>query len=113
MACCARVQRIEKREAALALGDWYPERAFPVLLDLLRTTGSAWVRNGAALGLRDVGDPAAAAAIIPFIRDPETADSSLVYALETLDAREGIVALDRLVCRAQYSPASEAITALA
>ena len=94
-------------EAAVALGDLGDQRAVPVLIRLLRTTGSNRIRNGAAIGLRELADPAALHPLLEQIRRLENAGDTgtLIYALETLDARVALVDLARFLCEGGYEAA--------
>lgn len=90
--------------AAHALGDLGDQRAVPELLRLLANTEYGAVRNAAAVGLRELKDPAAAPALLRAIGDPRnvTNRGTLIYALETLDARSAVVDLARAMLDGNY-----------
>ena len=105
------VQRLDDSEeekvfrAAIALGDFGDPRAVPVLIRLLETTGSQRIRNGAAIGLRELADPRALEPLVRQIRAPERSTGTLIWALETLNARSAVVDLVRFVCEGEYEAA--------
>ncbi len=96
--------------AAHALGDMGDRRATPYLIQALETTNSWRVRNAAAVGLRELADPAALDPLLLQIRDPKNANAygTLLYALQTLNARSAVVDLASMVCNDEYEGALEA-----
>lgn len=66
--------------------------SFLLLIQILDTTDSMSVRNTVALGLRDLGDSSSVPSLIRHIKDPRNtiSNGTLIYALETLDARDAI-----------------------
>ncbi len=93
--------------SATALGDLGDPRAVPVLVGLLQMARSHRVANGAAIGLRELADPRALEPLLRRIRDPENWDynGTLIYGLETLDARSAVVDLARFICDGEYEAA--------
>jgi len=83
-------------EAASLLGEkGYAEAVLP-LIDLLLHTDSSAIRDGAAFGLRELADQRAFGPLVETLQKyPE--DSSLVYALETLDCTDALEPLVDLV----------------
>ena len=82
---------------AHALGDLGDPRAVPILIKLLESTDNRLIRNAAAVGLRELADPRALEPLLRLIRDPEKLDGTLLYGLETLDARAAVVDLARFI----------------
>ncbi len=93
--------------AAIALGDAGDRRAVPVLIDLLETARSYQVANGAAIGLRELADTRALGPLLRKVRDPLYWDynGTLIYVLQTLDARSAVVDLARFICNGEYEAA--------
>lgn len=97
-----------------ALGESGDADAFPVLVDLLNTTDDPRIRNAAAIGLRDLADNRALPFLLAQIKNPKNANyrGTLVYALETLDARSALVDLIDLIGSGDYEAAAMAIRAI-
>jgi len=102
------------RAASLVLGDHGDASAVPALLTLLRTSNEHWLKDGAALALRDIGDPRAREPLLREIRDPANAGytGTLIYALEPFDVRDAVVELVQFVCDGEYESAWMAVTVI-
>ncbi len=100
-----------KIKAARALGESGDAEAFPVLINLLDTADNPRIRNAAAIGLRDLADNRALPFLLAQIKEPKNVDhrGTLVYALETLDARSALVDLVELIGSGDYEVATMAI----
>jgi HEAT repeat protein len=86
----------------------------PLLLEVLEATRSTAVRNAVALGLRDSGDTSAVPALMAHISRPENAhtNGTLLYALETLDAKSVIVPLVHTACAGDYEAVAMILNAV-
>ncbi len=73
------------REAAIILGEEGYTEAVDILIDLLRTSDSPYIRDGAALGLRELKDPRAFIPLIDQIKKYPEDCETFVYALEVFD----------------------------
>lgn len=102
-------------EAAHTLGDLGYRNAVPVLLHLLTTAPTSAIRNAAAIGLRELGDPVAIPVLLDLIRDLYTTNQSgtLIYALETLNAKDGVIDLAFVMCRGDYEAVAMALRVIA
>ncbi len=100
--------------SAIALGDLGDRRAVPVLIDLLESARSRRVANGAAIGLRELAGPRALEPVLRRIHDPRNRDytGTLIYALETLDARSAVVDLAGFICEGEYEAAWMSVIAM-
>ncbi len=98
--------------AAVALGDLGDARVVPVLIRLLELTSSTRIRNGAAIGLRELADPRALDPLVRQIRTPENATGTIIWALETLNARSAVIDLARFVCEGEYEAAWMSMVAM-
>jgi hypothetical protein len=85
-----------------------------LLIQILQSTELHRVKNAAASGLRELADPDALEPILQEIRNPENANytGTLIWALETLDARSAIVDLARFICEGAFESAWSAIGTL-
>lgn len=102
------LKQAEDRESivktAHQLGDLGDQQAVPILIDLLMSTEDGIVRNAAAVGLRKLRDNRA----VPYLLEQLKADytlgnrGTLMYALETLDIKEVIVDVVRIMCNNNY-----------
>ncbi|GEM_PF-5441562 len=106
--------REEAIAAAHALGDLGDARAVPHLVLLLDTSDNHTVKNAAAVGLRELKDPAAIPPLLKQIRDPKNGANrgTFLYALGTLDARSTVVDLAEVVCAGNYEQMAMALAAI-
>ena len=102
------------RAASLVLGDHGDPVAVPALLSVLQTADDHWLKDGAALALRDIGDWRARDALLQEIRDPANAGytGTLIYALKPFDVRDAVGDLVRFVCHGEYESAWMAVTVI-
>jgi HEAT repeat protein len=93
----------EQAAAAQALGASGDPRALPLLLQLLDAASDP-ARDAAALGLSDLGDSRAVPALARHIVRPRNPRNigTLIYALESLDARAALVALAQAMGEGNY-----------
>lgn len=104
----------ELKEAVQDVVSFKESSTLALLLHLLDNTSSNSVRNAIALALRDLEDPSVVPILMKHISNPENATSNgtMVYALETLDARSATLELINLACKGDYELISMIMNAI-
>ncbi len=104
----------EVKEAIQEIVSARNEDTLLLLIQVLDTTTSRSVRNAVALGLRDLKNSSAVPVLIKHIIDPNNATSNgtMIYALETLDARSAMLDLVSIACRGDYETIAMTINAV-
>jgi hypothetical protein len=75
------------REAAIIIGNKKYEEAVDDLIGLLCRTENGYIKEGAAIGLRELGDSKAVPFIVEQLKNYTDYSESFVYALENFDCR--------------------------
>ncbi len=95
------------------LGELGGDEVIAFLIPILESE-NAWLRNSAALALRDIGDNRAVEPLFHAIQKPENANNrgTLVYALEELDCSQKLPELFDILFYARYEAKMSAATVL-